>query len=154
MNAKTATAIAMLFTVLATMSCKAEGIVDEWATQGYSARVRIAPCLADSNLFCGTITWLWDPTDDSGAPMIDRNNPSRELQQRPLIGLNLLHNFRAVDATHWADGSIYDPESGRTYKSSLRLKSPDLLEVSGCVLFFCQTQIWRRASSVCANARQ
>ncbi len=84
--------------------------------------------------------------------MIDQNNPSRELQQRPLVGMNLLSGFRAVDATHWTEGSIYDPESGRTYKSSLRLKSPDLLEVSGCVLFFCQTQIWRRAGSICVDA--
>ena len=44
----------------------------------------------------------------------------------------------------WAGGTIYDPEGGKTYKSKLRLKGADTLEVDGCVLFFCETQTWTR----------
>jgi hypothetical protein len=42
-----------------------------------------------------------------------------------------------------------NPENGRTYRASLRLRSADLLEVKGCLLLVCDTQIWRRVESLC-----
>ncbi len=49
------------------------------------------------------------------------------------------------------EGRIYNPENGRTYRASLKLRSPDLLEVKGCLLIVCDTQVWRRVESLCGT---
>lgn len=126
----------------------------EWATQGYTARVQIAPCADNTSLVCGHIVWLWDATDTHGVPLRDIHNPKAELQQRPLIGLPLLTQFRtdtSAPLARWTGGSIYDPESGRTYRATSTQHAHDALEVEGCVLFVCRKQLWRRTSSLCQN---
>ncbi len=45
----------------------------------------------------------------------------------------------------WNGGRLYNPEDGRDYKGSLQLRSDSTVVVSGCELFLCQTQVWRRA---------
>ena len=40
----------------------------------------------------------------------------------------------------------YDPKSGKTYASKLRVASDGTLKVSGCIAMFCQTQTWTKAS--------
>ena len=142
--------VAVLVFLLANVATAcAQDLSGDWATQGYSARVRIAPCTLSPTLLCGEITWLWDPTDAKGEPLTDARNSMVALRDKPLIGLQLLKGFRQATATNWIDGTIYDPESGRTYRSTLTQRTPDLLEVSGCVLFVCRTQLWRRAATLC-----
>jgi uncharacterized protein (DUF2147 family) len=118
--------------------------VGEWVTEGGKARVRIAPCSADADRLCGTITWTYRPDDAPAGPLLDRHNQDAALRARPIIGLPLLQGFKPAGAGTWDGGTIYDPEGGRTYKSRLRLQDPDRLEVQGCILFVCRTQIWRR----------
>jgi uncharacterized protein (DUF2147 family) len=136
--------------LLSTQIARAQDLSGEWATQGYSARVRIAPCTLATTLACGQITWLWEPADAKGTPLLDVQNANSELRARPLVGLPLLKDFRRATATKWTDGTIYDPESGRTYRATLTLRSQDVLEVAGCFLFVCRTQTWRRVDSLCA----
>jgi uncharacterized protein (DUF2147 family) len=50
-----------------------------------------------------------------------------------------------VEPDQWTGGRLYNPEDGRDYKGSLQLRSDSTLVVSGCALFICQTQVWRRA---------
>jgi len=126
--------------------------VGEWATQGYLARVRITPCASADGALCGTITWLWEPLDKNGAKVRDANNPVPALRTRALIGLDMLEGLRPASADLWANGKIYNPENGKTYSASMTLRSHDILEVQGCVLFVCSKQIWRRAESVCTDA--
>jgi hypothetical protein len=73
-------AVLLAATLVAASLSKAHEIAGEWATQGYTARVRIAPCTGDAELLCGTIVWLWEAVDNEGAPIVDRNNPSPEYE--------------------------------------------------------------------------
>lgn len=115
----------------------------DWMTQACASRVRIHLCKAAPDSLCGTIAWLWEPMDRSGQPMRDANNGDAALRDRPLEGLEILTGLRRSEAGRWA-GSIYNPEDGRRYSVTLRLRSADVLEVDGCVLFICKQQIWRR----------
>lgn len=126
-------------------SAAAADILGEWATQGYSARVLVRPCADAPDRVCGAITWLWEPTDAAGRPVTDSRHPDPARRDKPLVGLDMLHGFRpgATPGT-WADGRIYNPEDGRTYGATLKLRTPELLEVQGCVLMFCARQVWRR----------
>jgi uncharacterized protein (DUF2147 family) len=139
----------LMFLQMNMQIAQSQDLHGEWATQGYSARVRIAPCTQTPALLCGEIVWLWEANDAKGLPLRDAQNPKAELRQRPLIGLSLLKDFRRESNAKWTDGSIYDPESGRTYRASLVWRSHDELEVEGCFLFVCQSQLWRRAASLC-----
>ena len=48
------------------------------------------------------------------------------------------------DGDEWR-GTIYDPKSGKTYRSILQRKGSNQLTVKGCLGPFCQTQTWRKA---------
>ena len=42
-------------------------------------------------------------------------------------------------------GTLYNPNDGKTYSGSMRLKDASSLEVSGCVLaVLCKSQAWTR----------
>jgi len=71
------------------------------------------------------------------------NNADAKLRQRKLLGMPVLTGF-SEDAELWR-GQIYDPKSGKTYRSVIRRKDANRLEVRGCVGPFCQTQVWTRA---------
>jgi uncharacterized protein (DUF2147 family) len=59
----------------------------------------------------------------------------------------VIDGMKSTQAGRWAGGRLYNPEDGRDYKGSLTLRSPEQLVVDGCVLFICQTQVWRRADA-------
>lgn len=144
--AKRLEAAVLAVAILAPAPAAADGrVVGEWITQAQSARVAIAPCSRDPALLCGRIAWLARPLGVDGAPASDRKNPNPALRTRPLLGVELIRGFRPADAGKWRGGTIYDPDSGRTYDAQLRLTGPDTLEVKGCVLVFCEAQTWHRA---------
>lgn len=103
----------------------------EWWTPGFNARVRIGAC--DNNALCGRIVWLWD------------DKPQGIADKTPLIGKLVIDQMKSAEPGQWSGGRLYNPEDGRDYKGSLQLRSDSTLVVSGCVLFVCQTQVWRRA---------
>jgi uncharacterized protein (DUF2147 family) len=111
-----------------------------WTTADGLAQVRIAPCGAN---LCGVIAWLKRPLDKvSGLPRKDDLNPDPALRARPMLGLPLIQNFTPDAPGHWAGGTIYDPDSGRTYQSKMTLRADGDLKVEGCFLIFCKAQIW------------
>jgi uncharacterized protein (DUF2147 family) len=65
--------------------------------------------------------------------------------------VSLLEDFRGGANGEALEGRIYNPENGRTYRAALKLRSPDILEVKGCLLIVCDTQVWRRVESLCGT---
>jgi uncharacterized protein (DUF2147 family) len=125
---------ALLLLVLASGASAAAPMSDllgEWWTPGFNARVRIEAC--GDNTVCGRISWLWDEL------------PRGIADKSPLMGKAVIERMRAVEPGHWSGGRLYNPEEGRDYKGTLQLRTASTLVVSGCVLFVCQTQVWRRS---------
>jgi len=54
-----------------------------------------------------------------GQPRVDLSNPDAALRDRPLLGLDLLTDYEFADGK-W-QGRIYDPESGKTYSSYMKI---------------------------------
>jgi uncharacterized protein (DUF2147 family) len=125
----------------------ADPVVGEWVVAGGSAKVRIGPCEAAPATLCGVLTWLRNGVDKSGAALLDAANPDPALRRRPLVGVAMISGFRRAEPGRWVDGRIYDPDSGKTYKSKMSMTADGKLSVSGCVLVFCQAQIWTRAAN-------
>ncbi len=112
-------------------------VTGRWLTTEGKAIVEIAPCGAQ---LCGRIAKVLKPRP--GGPAIDSNNPDPAKRRQPIEGLSILTGFTAKD-DRWA-GRIYDPESGRTYRSEL-VAQGGTLKVKGCFGPFCRTQEWTRA---------
>ena len=116
----------------------APDVTGNWVTQDRTAVIAIARCGAS---LCGRVARAL--VVKPGHPKTDVHNPDPALRSRPLIGLRILSGFQPK-ADRWDKGLIYDPESGKAYKSLLRLNPDGSLKVSGCVLFICQSQRWTR----------
>ena len=132
---------------------EADAILGVWATKetenGY-AHVEISK---DGDRYRGQIVWLSQPNypaDDKqgmgGQPKVDRENRAEELRDRPLLGLWILKEFKykAKGKWNWKKGRIYDPENGKTYKSTMRLKKDDVLRLRGYVFIFGRSTEWHR----------
>ncbi len=109
-------------------------VAGRWLTVGGKALVDIASCGA---MLCGRITRVLKPRP--GGPAIDENNPDPALRRRPIQGITILTGFQPA-GDRWK-GRIYDPESGRTYRSEL-IRDGTTLKVKGCYGPFCRTQLW------------
>lgn len=86
-----------------------------------------------------------------GTTRVDLHNPDTALRSRPLIGMNLLDGYRYKDGK-W-QGSLYDPESGKTYKSQITLAADGTLQMRGYigVPMLGRTAVWAPVSS-CSGA--
>jgi uncharacterized protein (DUF2147 family) len=121
-----------------TPALAAEPVAGRWVTAEKDGVILIAPC---GKALCGTIDRFLVPPPE-GVGQRDVNNPDAKLRSRKLLGLPILSGFTA-DGNQWR-GRIYDPKSGKTYRSIIRRKGPNVLEVKGCVGPFCQTQEWKK----------
>ena len=113
--------------------------------------MRIAACPEDGKRLCGVIEWSDRPPGAKAGPLLDINNQDPGQRSRPIVGLPLLQGFAPTGTDSWGDGTIYDPEGGKTYKSKMRLDGAHRLEVSGCILFFCRGQTWTRYAAAQAG---
>lgn len=117
-----------------------EPVTGRWVTAEKDGVILIAPC---GKSLCGTIERFLVPPPQ-GLDQRDVNNPDAKLRTRKLLGMPILSGF-AADGEVWR-GKIYDPKNGKSYRSIIRRKGPNVLEVKGCIGPFCQTQVWKKAS--------
>lgn len=105
-----------------------------WLTEPGTSKVRITRC---GSGYCGTLV----STRGDG---LDANNPDASLKSRKLVGVQIL-DARTPSGAGF-EGSLYNPQDGKTYSGTLTPKAADKVEVAGCVLsVICKRQIWTRA---------
>ncbi|MBX7461402.1 DUF2147 domain-containing protein [Qipengyuania huizhouensis] len=130
----------LAFAALVTASplLAAQPVEGKWMTAEGDAVITIGDC---GERLCGRITKFL-VTPPQGADQRDVNNRNPKLRNRKLLGMPVLTGF-IEDGDEWR-GEIYDPKSGKTYRSIIRRKNSATLEVKGCLGPFCQTQTWKR----------
>ncbi|PWG01516.1 DUF2147 domain-containing protein [Sphingosinicella humi] len=129
---------ALLPLLLMTAAAPASDVTGNWVTEDGTALIAIGRC---GNSVCGKVAKAL--VIKPGRAETDVKNPDPRLRKRPIIGMTILSGFK-TDGGGWKDGRIYDPETGKTYRSRLRLNTDGSLKVSGCILFVCQSQRWTR----------
>ena len=72
-----------------------------------------------------------------------REQSDKVLRNRTILGMNILTGFKS-DGKEWK-GQIYDPKSGKTYRSIVYKGPSGNLVVKGCIGPFCQAQTWTPA---------
>ena len=100
-----------------------------WRMDNGKVTVRVTPC---GQGLCGRVVSLKKPRDDKGRPRLDKENPNPALRQRPVVGLTILSNMKVSGEGRWS-GTIYNPDDGHTYSSTMQLLGPATMKVNGCV---------------------
>jgi len=150
-----ATILVALLLPLATAASTGNGnaVLGIWEVEDGSGRIEINRC---GETYCGRIVWIREPNypaDDKGGmggkPLLDRENPRRELRTRPQLGLRVMEGYTFRGDNLWDDGTIYNTENGKTYRSSLSLLSADRLKLRGFIgiPLFGGSTVWKRVVS-------
>lgn len=105
-----------IFTVSA-FAIEATSIVGQWWNSDKDAKIEI---YQEQDTFFGKIVWV-QPKDEQ---KLDDKNPKENLRSQKIMGLVILKDFK-FDKDQWADGTIYDPKSGKTYSCKMSLDTSD-----------------------------
>ncbi len=136
--------VGTLGTALADVPLSPEGI---WYTKDQESIIRVHVCTDSAGLYCGTLVWLKEPTETDGSAKLDKLNPDASKKEHPIIGTDILLRMKA-DADHWK-GNAYNPEDGKVYDITFKVKGDDVADLRGCVLgFLCRTETFTRAGDV------
>jgi uncharacterized protein (DUF2147 family) len=78
---------------------------------------------------------------------LDEKNPDPALRARKVVGTVIMRGMKPDDASVWSGGTIYDPDTGNTYRCKLTLREPDVLDLRGYIgiSLFGRTSRWTRA---------
>ena len=104
----------------------AQDVLGKWKLEDGSAIVEV---YKEGDHYNGRVIWLAEPTDPNGVPYKDAMNPDPKLQSREIMGLNMLHGLKK-DGNKYGNGTIYDPNNGKTYFCSMKVDG-DILKVHG-----------------------
>lgn len=126
---------------LITASFGAAGAADptgEWRVAEGVANIRVAEC---NGAMWGVVAWEKKPGG------VDRNNPDVSKRSRPTLGMPILLEMKKKAEKDAWEGQVYNAKDGKTYDSTIKLVSPDQLEIEGCVLgFLCGGETWTRVA--------
>jgi uncharacterized protein (DUF2147 family) len=86
------------------------------------------------------------PNSGNDRPDTDDKNPDPALRSRPLTGLELFEGFSWDGEGRWTGGTIYDPNSGKTYRCIITWVDENTLSVRGFVgiPMLGRTETWKR----------
>jgi len=130
------TVITLPFTTFADNN--ADIIVGEWNTENHEGKVII---YKQGDMYFGKISGGKTPGRK------DTNNPDPNARNKELIGTVILKNFK-FNGKSWEKGTIYDPNSGKTYDCILKTKDNNkTLDIRGFIgiSMFGRTSTWTRS---------
>jgi uncharacterized protein (DUF2147 family) len=119
----------------------ADKLIGVWLSEEKDGKIEI---YKTGTKYFGKIIGGNDLIESDGTPRKDDKNPDKKLKTRPILNMIILTNFIYEDGA-WTDGKIYDPKSGKTYSSTMKLNG-DKLELRGFigVSLFGRTTVWER----------
>jgi len=133
--------------VLTGTAQEADKIVGVWWNDERTSKIEIEN---KDGKYTGKIIYLVPEEYINGAPPKDDKNPDPKLRNRSVIGLQILEGFE-YDAKkeEWKEGTIYDPDSGKTYDCYAWLENNSTLNLKGFVAgirWMGRSTIWYKAA--------
>ncbi|HSY08817.1 MAG TPA: DUF2147 domain-containing protein [Steroidobacteraceae bacterium] len=130
-------ALAVAFTIWAG-DAKESRILGNWLTEPKDGIIQIS--VAAGTTYQGRIV------GGSHPGRVDEKNPDPTQRSKPLRGQIILRDLRYDGDGKWSGGTIYEPDSGRTYKCLVELLAPDTLKVRGFIgiSLLGKSQTWTR----------
>lgn len=123
----------------------ANDILGSWFNAEKDAKIEV---YREGNRFFGKIVWSQRQDNQAGIPVLDDKNPDVNLQNRNIVGLNILEGFAFnSNDKQWENGTIYDPKSGKTYSCYMWLNTNGSLSIKGYIMgirWLGRETIWAR----------
>ena len=122
---------------------KADAILGKWVNPSGEGQIQV---YKKGALYYGKLVWLKVPNDEAtGQPKTDVNNPEKNLQSKPILGLEILKAFKFDGDDVYEEGSIYDPKNGKTYKCKMTLDG-NKLKIRGYIgiSLLGRSEVWTR----------
>ena len=135
----------ILFLTLCTVTAFAQNkdaVVGKWLSATSEGQIEI---YKRGDKYFGKLSWIKEPNDEKGKPKVDAKNPNPSLKTKPILGLEILKDFIFEDGK-WTDGTIYDPQTGKTYSCNLTLKENGQLNIRGYIgiSLIGRSETWKR----------
>ena len=122
-----------VFTALTLLSpafaADSDGIAGVWWTPEHDGKIAIS--LDATGVASGRLIAV-SPED---ANTVDANNPDTKLRFQTLLGLTILQGFSLNTEGQLTGGTIYDPDTGKTYYGTLTFDRDGHLVMKGSVFF-------------------
>lgn len=123
----------ILALILLPLPAIAGGVDGVWKTnpgsKGGYLEVTFGPCATDKAKTCGVISKAF--------------NKAGENPKYKNLGKDLLSGLTSTDGKTYSGGTIWDPETGKTYSAKVTVKG-DEMDVDGCLSIFCEDKHWTR----------
>jgi uncharacterized protein (DUF2147 family) len=100
-----------------------DAVVGEWLAETKDGRVQIYKV---GEKFFGKVVW----GKDGGRK--DVNNPDPKLKEQNIIGSVILKDFDFTGKI-WENGTVYDPNNGKTYSCTMKIPDANTLVLRGFV---------------------
>jgi uncharacterized protein (DUF2147 family) len=107
-----------------------------WLTQDGSSKIKIGSC---GSAYCATVVWV--------KPLAAGETDSHPaVAGKDLLGTQLSRDLQRKPSGELA-GTLLNPENGKTYDVTVKLKNANALEMGGCILggLLCGSETWTRA---------
>lgn len=131
-----------LFLMIAAFQAQAqESIVGIWLTEEGNSKVEI---YQKGDNYFGKIVWLEQSTDKNGNPVTDRNNPNKDLQNRQLLGIDMLEDLQYRSGKWY--GKLYAPMRGMKMDVVIVGLGKEKLELNVSHRGFTRKQTWTRST--------
>ena len=133
---------AMLFLFALPICLFAQSPVGVWKTiddETGEAKSHVEIFEKDGKLYGKVVKLLLKPADTKCEKC------SGAKKDKPVVGMTIIEGMEK-DGSEWEDGTILDPENGKTYTCKFWLSEddPNKLKVRGYIAFFYRTQDWYR----------
>ena len=119
-------------------------IIGTYLTQDKGSKVEF---YKTGDKYFGKIVWLKDPLDaKTHKPCTDTENPDATKRSQAIMGLVIVQNIKFDDKSAWTSGTIYDPNTGKTWDCSISFDGNNL-KVKGFwkISWIGKTEIWTKA---------
>lgn len=120
----------LAFYAYAGFSQNADAICGVWWNEEKTTKIKVEK---KDGVYNGTIVYMIPEKYVNGKSPVDDKNPDVSLQNRPLVGLQILSGFvYNAGKKEWAKGTIYDPKSGKTYDCFAKMEG-EVLKLKGFI---------------------
>ena len=113
---------------------KANDAIGTWLNPENGTNIQMYTC---GDGLCAKIVKVTD------GQTVDDKNPDPAKRSQPIVGLVIMANAKR-SGEGW-EGTLYNRENGKSYSGTIKVKTKDALELSGCVMaVLCRTATWTR----------
>lgn len=124
------------------------GLYGHWVTPNRSV-IETFHCAG--NQVCARVVKIGPKNE----PQQDLNNPDKGKRSQAICGLTIAHGFKPDGTNHAKSGSIYDPESGKTYTAEMQVEG-DTLKLRGYIgiPILGRTEVWHRTAQSSRSCKE